>query len=179
MKQTNKQTMPRFFPFQQLVPQQSSEEDHAPLTIERGTEDPTTFFKVLKFPPFQIHISHNSGWKAENWLCAGVWGNPAFGSRFPGGSHLIWKISTQKEDKKDAALCLLPKELEGTDIGVAAAAQAFKWVKSFQAWPSHTLFLRCANPPKPPQDFITFLHHSLQLHFPASFAQVWINTQIE
>ena len=31
-----------------------------------------------------------------------------------------------KEDKKDAALCLLPKELEGTDLGVAAAAQAFK-----------------------------------------------------
>ena len=33
-------------PRQQLVPQQSSEEEQAPLTIERGTEDPTTFFKV-------------------------------------------------------------------------------------------------------------------------------------
>ena len=48
-----KQTRHRFFPLQQLLPQQSSEEDHAPLTIERGTEDPTTFFKVL-FPLFQI-----------------------------------------------------------------------------------------------------------------------------
>ena len=36
------------------------------------------------------------------------------------------KFPPKKEDKKDAALCLLPKELEGTDIGVAAAAQAFK-----------------------------------------------------
>ena len=42
-----KQTRHRFAPLQQLGPQQSSEEDHAPLTIERGTEDPTTFFKVL------------------------------------------------------------------------------------------------------------------------------------
>ena len=39
---------------------------------------------------------------------------------------IIMIIITTKEDKKDAALCLLPKELEGTDLGVAAAAQAFK-----------------------------------------------------
>ena len=54
-----KQTRHRFFPLQQLLPQQSSEEDHAPLTIERGTEDPTTFFKVL-FPPFQIKFKYHS-----------------------------------------------------------------------------------------------------------------------
>ena len=97
-------------------------------------------------------------------------------SRFPWSSHFIGKISTQKEDKKDAALCLLPKELEGTDIGVAAAAQAFKWVQSLPETLSH-LLLRCAtNQPnlKPPQDIITYLHHSLQLHFsPAPFALVW------
>ena len=64
----DKQTGHRFAPLQQLVPQQSSEEDHAPLTIERGTEDPTTFFKVL-LPPFEIHICLkllSSGWEAED-----------------------------------------------------------------------------------------------------------------
>ena len=39
---------------------------------------------------------------------------------------MILTIIIAKDDKKDAALCLLPKELEGTDLGVAAAAQAFK-----------------------------------------------------
>ena len=50
----DKQSGHRFFPLQQLVPQQSSEEDHAPLTIERGTEDPTTFFKVLPHISFKL-----------------------------------------------------------------------------------------------------------------------------
>jgi len=72
----------------QLLPQQSSEEEPPALTISRGKEDVSTFFKDQK--------------RKTDFV-------------------LVFE-----EEKKDAALCLLPKELEGTDIGVAAAAQAFK-----------------------------------------------------
>ena len=74
-----------FWSFQQVF-QQSSEE-HVPLEISIGKEDPTTFFKDQK--------------------------------------RKIDFVLVYEEDKKDVHI-ELPQELEGTDIGIAAAAQAFK-----------------------------------------------------
>ena len=73
------------YSFQQVF-QQSSEE-HVPLEIFRGKEDPTTFFKDQK--------------------------------------RKIDFVLVYEEDKKDVHI-ELPQELEGTDIGIAAAAPAFK-----------------------------------------------------
>ena len=86
-----------------------------------------------------------SGREAEDRLCPSVRGNKdpnldfseklisrgkippeRKSSEFIMITIIIMIIIITKEDKKDAALCLLPKELEGTDLGVAAAAQAFK-----------------------------------------------------
>ena len=119
----DKQSRHRFLPLQQLVPQQSSEEDHAPLTIERGTEDPTTFFKVLSHISFKFTIAPTQDGKRKIDFVL-VFEVSQLGFREVPNSHR--DTFHPKEDKKDAALCLLPKELEGTDIGVAAAAQAFK-----------------------------------------------------
>ena len=73
------------YSFQQVF-QQSSEE-HVPLEIFCGKEDPTTFFKDQK--------------------------------------RKVDFVLVYEEDKKDVHVDL-PEELEGTDIGIAAAAQAFK-----------------------------------------------------
>ena len=81
-----------------------------------------------------------SGREAEDRLCPSVRGNKdpnldfseklISRGKFPlerkSSEFIMIAIIITKEDKKDAALCLLPKELEGTDLGVAAAAQAFK-----------------------------------------------------
>ena len=119
----DKQSRHRFLPLQQLVPQQSSEEDHAPLTIERGTEDPTTFFKVLPHVSFKLTFAATQDGKRKIDFVL-VFEVIQLRFRLHRSSHR--DNFHPKEDKKDAALCLLPKELEGTDIGVAAAAQAFK-----------------------------------------------------
>jgi len=66
---------------------QQSSEEHVPLQISRGKDDPTTFFKDQK--------------------------------------RKIDFVLVYEEDKKDVHV-ELPQELEGTDIGIAAAAQAFK-----------------------------------------------------
>ena len=71
--------------FQQVFGQSS--EEHVPLQICRGKEDPTTFFNDHK--------------------------------------RKIDFVLVYEEDKKDVHV-ELPQELEGTDIGIAAAAQAFK-----------------------------------------------------
>ena len=93
----DKQTRHRFLPLQQLVPQQSSEEDHAPLTIERGTEDPTTFFKVHSLPSVansSFAPTQDGKRKIDFVLVFEV--IHQLGSRFLRSSHFIRKISTQK-----------------------------------------------------------------------------------
>ena len=74
-RQEGKNILKVLLPPQQLVPQQSSEEEHAPLTIERGTEDPTTFFKVNRQHKEKDLQSLISGREAEDRLCPSVRGN--------------------------------------------------------------------------------------------------------